>query len=570
MSKPDDTNASSTPAGNGAAPETGPPKARLRRTPWRGWIWSVPLAAMILVAYLAIRTWLLTGPTITITFPKAAGISANGTSLRYKGVQVGNVEGVALTDDRHAVKVTVSVDSSVSEFLRSGTVFWVNQPSIMSGQLGNLLSGPYITMRPGQGKQTRSFKGRLKPPTTAGGQPGQVLTLHAATTGGLHQGSLVLYRGLEAGKVMATGYDKQHDGIDITVFVDAPFDRHLGDDVRFWRSSGLGLSTGSGGVNFSMPPLNQILNGAVTFGTVKPGLRPSQASSPDTRLYASASAAHHALAGNHVTFTARFPGSTAGISTGSPVELKGIRVGSVRSVSLTYDAKHKTMVTPVTFDLYPDRFGIAHPSHADTSARSFEHVLATLIDQGLRAELTTGNLVLGNKQLSLVMAGSPGQASLDTATHPPRIPAIAASDIGAVMASVSQLTQNLNGKIRGLPIRAIGHHLLKLTARAQQLAASPALAQSIHHLNRSLTNMQTITGEAKGQIKPTLKSLRQVADAADGTAKTITRLAGGSLGSQDSMQQLVAELTRTARAVRVLANYLQRHPESLIHGRPGR
>ncbi|MDA3921697.1 MAG: MlaD family protein [Salinisphaera sp.] len=570
MSESDDSNASSAAPGNGAVPETGPPKARMRRTPWRGWIWSVPLAAMILVAYLAARTWLLTGPTITITFPEAAGISASGTSLRYKGVQVGNVESVALTDDRHAVKVTVSVDSSVAKFLRTGTVFWVNQPSILSGQLGNLLSGPYITMRPGPGKQTRSFKGRLKPPTTAGDKPGRLLTLHAATTGGLHQGSLVLYRGLDAGKVMATGYDKQHDGISITVFVNAPFNRHLGKNVRFWRSSGLGLSTGSGGVSFRMPPISQLLNGAVTFGSVKPALRSSQASSPDTLLYASASAAHHALAGPHVTFSARFPGSTAGISAGSPVELKGIRVGTVRSVSLAYDPKQKRMITPVTFDLYPDRFGIAHPSSANTSTRSFKHVLATLIHQGLRAQLTTGNLVLGNKQLSLVMAGSPGQASLDTASQPPRIPAIGVSDIGTVMTSVSQLTQNLNDKIRGLPVQAIGHHLLKLTARAQALADSPELTQSIHHLNRTLAHMQTITGEAQGQVKPTLKSLRQVADAADGTAKTITRLAGGSLAGNNSMQQLVAELTRTARAVRVLADYLQRHPESLIRGRHGR
>lgn len=546
--------------------ETGPPSARIRRTPWRGWIWSVPLAAIILVAYLVVRTWLLAGPTITITFPKAAGITSAGTPLQYKGVEVGKVQNVALTKDRQGVRVTVSVHSSVSEFLRKGTTFWVVQPSLLSGDVAELISGPYITMRPGKGKKHYHFKGLLQPPPTPPDRPGTSITLYAHNTGGLHYGSPVLYHGLQAGEVLSLDYDQKRDDVRIHVFVDQPYAQHLAQGVRFWRASGLNLSTGSSGVSFKLPPLEQLLKGAISFGPVQSAGQPPAAAATDRHLYADAAAARNALTGPHLQFAARFPGNTSGISPGSPVVLHGIRVGTVRSVSLEYDPRRKAMVTPVRLDLYPERFGIGH-GKANGHSAAFEHVLKTLISQGMRAQVTSASLVLGSKQVSLVMAGNPGQASLDTAAKPPRIPAVEATDIASVINQIDRLASNVNGKLNELPIQQIGHHVLKLTQRAQKLVDSPQLEQSIRHLNKALANLQSVTGEAKGQLKPTLRSLRQVAQATQATANTINQVMGGSMANQENVQELVTELTRASRAVRILANYLQRHPEALIRGR---
>lgn len=558
-----ETNNDNTPdprsGGGSGVHETGTLQARIRRTPWRGWVWSVPLAAIILVVYLIVRTWLLTGPTITITFPKAAGITSAGTPLQYKGVRVGDVKEVALTKDRQAVKVTVSVHSSVTGFLRSGTAFWVVHPSILSGDLADLISGPYITMLPGKGKKAHQFNGLLHPPATQPNRPGKMVTLYASSASGLSYGTPVLYHGLRAGEVLSRQYDASRDDVRVRVFVDKPFVTHLTGQTRFWRASGLNLSTGGSGVSFDVPPLDQLLNGAVAFATVQTGGSQAGHSRPDSHLYASEGAARNALTGRHVLFAASFPGSTAGIAPGSPVVLKGIRVGTVRSVSLHYDARHKRMVTPVTFDLYPKRFGIAHgKASGKPSPSAFEHILATLVSHGLRAQVSTANLVIGSKQISLFMATNPGKASLDTAAKPPRLPAVKASDISSVI-----------NRINTLPIQQIGDHVLHLTARAQKLISSPQVQQSLQHLNKVLANLQTVTGAAKQQLGPTLKSLRQVADATQSTADTINRVMGGSLGGQQNVQQLVGELTRAARSVRVLADYLQRHPEALIRGRDG-
>lgn len=539
--------------GADATHETGPPEARIRRTPWRGWLLSIPLAAIILVGYLVIRTWLLTGPTINITFPEAAGVSSTGTALLYKGVQVGNVTGVALTRDKRGARVTISVKQSVADFLRSGTRFWLVRPSILSGDVADMLSGPYIAMLPGKGKKTRWFKGLLHAPAIG---PGRTITLEASTAAGLNDGSRVLYHGMTAGHVVGLKYDEKRDNVRVLLFIEAPFDRHLADGVRFWRASGFDLSTGSSGLSFNMPSLNQLLNGAVAFGVVKSSIRQPGPSKFDAHLYDSASAARNVLRGRPVAFAAQFPGSAVGIGPGSPVVFKGFRVGTVLRVSLAFDPKRKAMVIPVVFDLYPERFGVGRAPTSDVKSEPFSLRLAELVSHGLRAQIETANLLFGTRQISLVMTGKSGQASLDTASKPPRIPAVGE---GGIASFVNQIGE--------LPLKEIGDRVLALTSRVQKLAASPDVAQSIRHLNKALTNLQRLTGEAQGQIRPTLESLRRVANAIDAATNEINKVMGGSLESQESVQQLVSELTRAARAVRILANYLQRHPEALITGR---
>ena len=106
-----------------------------------------------------------------------------------------------------------------------------------------------------------------------------------------------------------------------------------------------------------------------------------------------------------------------------------------------------------------------------------------------------------------------------------------------------------------------------MSQQLNRLAASPEITQSMAHLDKTLDNAQAITGNARGRVGPAITSLRDAAVAAAEAARTITNVTGGSLDSQQNIRRLVGELTRTARAIRTLANYLSRHPESLLQGR---
>ncbi len=339
--------------------QTGPAMARVRRTAWRGWIWAVPLAALILVGYLVIRNWLLAGPTVTVRFPSAEGLSPKGTPVRYKGVQVGSVDGVHLTDDLSAVVVTLSMEGSVSDSLRSGTKFWIVKPDLTSGNLGNLLSGGYIAMEPGDGKQMTHFQGLLQPPTLEPDEPGHTFVLYAERTKSIAQGTPLLYRGLEAGKVIGVSYADEQDRIHIKVFVRKPFDQLVRDSSQFWRCGGLNVSTQGGAVGIDVPPVRRLLQGCITFGTLRH--QDAAVANTDTtfRLYDSEQAARSAFTGEAVRFLIYFPGSVAGLQSGSPVELKGIPVGNVREVSLQYDQQQENLTIPVIIELYPERLKLA-------------------------------------------------------------------------------------------------------------------------------------------------------------------------------------------------------------------
>lgn len=548
--------------------ETGPPTARIRRTPWRGWIWAVPLAAGILVGYLVVRTWVLAGPTVTVTFANAAGIGPTGAPVRYKGMQVGTVSAVQLADNLKDVKVTLNLHSDMAPFLHAGTKFWIVQPTVMSGDFSDLLSGPYIEMVPGppsHGKSVYHFKGLLHPPNVSPDQPGQTLVLDARHAGKLQYGSTVLYHGFPAGKVLGVNYDQHTDQVHVTLFIRSPFDQRLTKRSRFWRSGNLSFASSNGGFGLHVPAIKNLLQGAVSFDNIKT----ARAKHADHHLYDSHSAAVSPLIGSPTIFALHPPGSVAGLSAGSPVRYQGIIVGRVKNVSLTYDGKTGQLRTPVQIALYPNRFGLPPTAHKQNNA-DLQKRIAALIARGLRARVETSNLLLNEKQISLVMLPNVTPAALHPSAQPPRIPCVAGSGVSQIIASVSRITHRINA----IPFEKIGKQVASTVAHIKALAASPQVKQSIAHLNKTLANAEDLTSEAKGQIKPTLKdvrsainALRRAAAAAQATANTVTRIAGGSISGAPDVQRLVGELTRTARSIRGLADYLQRHPEALLRGR---
>ncbi len=152
---------------------------------------------------------------------------------------------------------------------------------------------------------------------------------------------------------------------------------------------------------------------------------------------------------------------------------------------------------------------------------------------------------------------------LENSHNPPGIPTIAGGGIGGVVDKLN----NVADKIDAMPLEQIGQNLKHATAQANKLASSPQIRNIISNLNHSLANVEDISAGANGQIKPTLKSLRQAAAAAHQAMHKIKQLTAGDADNKADLQRLVGEVTRAARSIRVLTNYLQQHPEAIIRGR---
>ena len=119
-----------------------------------------------------------------------------------------------------------------------------------------------------------------------------------------------------------------------------------------------------------------------------------------------------------------------------------------------------------------------------------------------------------------------------------------------------------------MPIEQISHNLLSITAHVSALTSSPKLKDAVVQLDAALRQIHSMTAKAGPQVPVVIARLRRAAGDLDATAKSANRLMSGT-ATQNGLADTVQEITETARAVRSLADYLDRHPEALIRGRAG-
>jgi len=215
-------------------------------------VWLIPIVAAIIGGTLAVRTYLEKGPTITISFKTGEGLEAGKTKIKYRDVEVGVVKTITVAKDLTRVIATADLLKGVTPYLVEDTRFWVVRPRISGGSvtgLGTLMGGAYIGMDVGKAKQPqREFTGLETQPVIAMDVPGTSFLLHAADLGSLDIGSPIYFRRIQVGQVASYELDKSGTGVNFTVFVNAPYDKYVKANTRFWQASGIDLALDAGGL----------------------------------------------------------------------------------------------------------------------------------------------------------------------------------------------------------------------------------------------------------------------------------------------------------------------------------
>lgn len=268
-----------------------------------------------------------------------------------------------------------------------------------------------------------------------------------------------------------------------------------------------------------------------------------------------------------------FKGAVGKLSIGAPVSLRGFTVGDVVSVSLHVDPDSGRIDTPVTIALDPSRFhlGALTPAKTGTEAPKedaspvLDQVLRHMVNSGLRATLVQSPPIIGGRQVVLKIFSDPPPAKWVTESDGrPALPT----------ATPSGGPGELIAKLDALPIDTIAENVLNITnsvhqsaQRVNELLNSPQLGSAIQHLNSTLAELDKTIHQAGPQIAPTIRSLRETARQIDATAQSARKLTSRAASPNGNVQQALDELGKTARAVRSLANYLERHPNALLTGR---
>ncbi|HEV7801938.1 MAG TPA: MlaD family protein, partial [Burkholderiales bacterium] len=306
------------------------------------WVWVLPVLAAIVGGWLAVRAVMQDGPDITIRFKTAEGLEANKTRVKYKDVDIGVVKSVTLARDRAGIVVKAALSKSAQDLLVEDTHFWVVRARIAGGTVSGittLFSGSYIGMDPGKSKESlREFEGLETPPVITTGLQGKQFVLRADDIGSLDVGSPVYFRRLEAGRVIAYELDKEGTGVILRVFVNAPYDRYVTTNARFWHASGIDVALDANGLRINTESLASVVVGGLSF-QAPDGTTP-QPAAPENAAFTLHETRAQAMK-DPITRTERyalvFPESVRGLGIGSPVDFRGLIVGEVKAINASFD-----------------------------------------------------------------------------------------------------------------------------------------------------------------------------------------------------------------------------------------
>ncbi|MFZ0135338.1 MAG: MlaD family protein [Desulfobacterales bacterium] len=525
-------------------------------------VWIIPLVAAIIGAWLLYKAQAERGPTITISFQTAEGLEAGKTRIKYKDVDLGQIEEIRLSPDLSHVVVTAKLVRQAEKLLSVNTRFWVVRARVnVSGVTGlqTLFSGVYIGLDPGQpGKAARHFTGLEEPPIVTTNSPGRYFILRAERRGSLDIGSPVYYRQLRVGQVV--GYQLAEGGkaVSIKIFINSPYPQYIFENTRFWNASGIDVSIDTKGIRLNMESLVSLLVGGIAFDV--PNYLESGGPAPEGQvfaLYESYPASQEKTYTVKSYFVLYFDGSLSGLATGAPVEFRGINVGRVIDVNLEFNPQKRDFRIPVLIEIEPQRFITAEDMAKVEAAQ--RKILDSLVEKGLRAQLKLGNLITGQQLVALDFFPGAPPRKIAWKTPYPELPTVPAP-IEEIGTRVSQILT----KIDSLPIAQIGKDLSDTLRSTKRLVAAPELQEAARSLKTILDEMRLFIGELRTGVTPEITAT--LAQAQRALARVEAAL-GSEAPLQVNVNGALRELSAAARSLRDLADYLERHPESLIYGK---
>ena len=301
-----------------------------------------------------------------------------------------------------------------------------------------------------------------------------------------------------------------------------------------------------------------------------------------------------------------FQGSVKGLNVGASVLFRGVKIGSVRSITLEADVKNLEVYIPVIIDIDPDRI---HVVRGDPNTPTD---MPELLKRGLRAQLTSGSFLTGQLLIELEFHHDAPLKLVGLDKNYPEIPTIPSA------------LDRIFDKLKDLNIDKIVNELLSAIGALNKVLSSPEIPETLNALkmtveeardfvkkldskvdpmvnginetveeygklarnvdgkvdplassvDATLKDARKLLKNVDGRVEPLAsgldKSLKQVFQALEQAKKTLVS-AQTAIGKESPLiyqfDKTLKEISRMARSIRSLADYLERHPDALLFGK---
>jgi len=482
-------------------------------------VWVIPIIAALIGGWLVFQSAAEEKVSVEVTFDSASGLEVGKSSVKLLDIKIGSVTEVKFSNDLSSVIVTMELEGIDQNSITDKTRFWVVRPRVgatgVSG-LDTLLSGAYIEMDPGDGGvPATKFTGLEEPDIHQRGSRGTRYLLRSADLGSLSTGSPVKSRGIQVGKVTQYRLVDDHNYVEVEFFVAAPHDKYIKPSTRFWNISGVGVQLNSEGFQLNMESITSLMVGGIAFSNQEDTEGVPQAEARTVfNLYKTETAEIEEMLTLSVPIKLNFANGVNGLIKGAIVEFKGLRIGTVAKVDVEFSKNKKELLTFAIINIEPQRLSLQFEqalTNAERVANTYKFFEA-MVEKGMRAQLTSGNILTGRSQVTLDFFPS-----------------------------------MKNGKVK-----YVDGVMIFPTAKE-------SLKGLLERVDAIMNRFETMPIEKIGQ------NVEQTTASINSLIKSLNAVEGGMTGVQIS--EAIDELTRAARSVRSMADYLERHPEALIKGK---
>ena len=545
------------------------PDVPIERQPRRIWdrvslIWVIPIAAVAVALAVAWQSLSSQGRVIHVTFEDGAGLVANSTELRFRDVAVGLVEKVGLTEGLKAVEAQIRLSKEISPYVDASAQFWVVRPELTTQGVSGLetvLSGVYIegSWDANPGEPTKLFKGRPQPPLFRADKPGLQLTLRSSARGQLTDDAPILFRGIEVGRVGKASIDPRGNFAVAEAIIYNPHQRLINDTTRFWDTSGFSISVGAAGASVDFTSIASLVAGGITFDTFVSG---GSAVSDGTlfQVYEDSEAARDSIFNqsqvDELFVSVIFDDNISGLSVDAPVELAGLRIGTVNSVIGLIDEEtfgdNRVRLNAV-LAIQPTRLGLPD----EVSPAAALEFLKTRADEGMRAQLASASLLSGGLKVQFVDNTDDDPFDWNETAEGITILPTTQSEIQSGEASVERVLT----RIQALPVEELMSSAVAFLDTARAFVASDAIRETPEDLRKLLAAATAVV--ESDDVRSVAGNINKLLDQVDAmltelrTEQVTQRLLGAvdaATNAMESMDTSIAGLPELLSSLNTLAS----------------
>ncbi|MDJ0988089.1 MAG: MlaD family protein [Desulfobacterales bacterium] len=272
-----------------------------------------------------------------------------------------------------------------------------------------------------------------------------------------------------------------------------------------------------------------------------------------------------------------FEESVKGLDVGSPVLYRGFPVGKVKKVVILADLKKINDYVLVYVELYPDVVAVLTEDNAEVDWRDR---MSDQIALGLRAQLVPQSLITG--KLAIQLSEHPDQPAAMKNIDPEY------EEIPTIPSTLSKI----EGFMAKLNLEELNKRLISILTSADRILNNPDIDASIHefkgaltdarhlvqkvdgkvdplaeNLNNTLIDARKLVNHVDGKLDPLSQAVLEALESADSAFKSVDDLVGKRSPTRAELDNTLIEIGKAARSLRVLADYLEQHPEALIKGK---